>query len=101
MSIVTLPNGSQYDTSREFSNQLDSGSILFIEEMVDSITPVEVKETTINTDLKRILTQTWTDTSHAGSNYIFETQYIYQYPAMNTSAFALKGSQSIFKIESK
>ena len=101
MSIVTLPNGSQYDTSREFFDQPDTGSGIFIDEMLNSITPVEVKETTRNPNLKRVLTETWTDTSHTGSNYIFETQYTYKFSAGSNQCFARQGSVSNFKIESK
>ena len=101
MAIVTLPNGAQYDTGLPWNNQPDSGSYLFMDEIQETQSPIEIKEQTRNPNLERILSQTWIDTSYTGSNYVYKTSYSYKFGSGDSKCFALLGTVSEFKIENK
>lgn len=101
MAIITLPNGAQYDTGLPWNDQPDSGSYTFMGEIQQSQTPVEIKEQTRNPNLERILSQTWTDTSYTGSNYVYKTTYNYKFGSGDSKCFALSGTTDEFKIKSK
>ncbi len=69
MAIVTLPNGSQWDTNEDWGMQ-SSGSQEFWANIQEDITPVETTEQTRNLTRNKVIKKVYTDTSYTGSNYI-------------------------------
>lgn len=97
MAIVTLPNGSEYNTGKDWDKQTDYQEVSdFITEVQFANPPTATSMSGQNPDLPRITSRTWTETSYTGSNYIFRTNFSYQgdtYKSSNVS--------SIFTIEDK
>ena len=96
MAIVTLPNGAEYNTGIHWSDQPDTGSIEFIEQVQTSNDPTKITEEGMDPTLPRAISRTWTETSYTGSNYIFKTTYTYR-----DRSYAVTSVGDIFKIEDK
>ncbi len=96
MAIYTLPNGSQYNTALEYDQQTDTGSMSFIESVQNNNEAVSTSIAGKNSNIPRIKTMTWTDTSYPSSNYIFKSTYNY-----NKNSYICSGVQNIFNIEDK
>ena len=96
MAIVTLPNGSKYNTSISWQQQPDTGSFAFIEEVQTTNEPTKITEKGMDPTLPRVKSRIWTETSYTGSNYIFQITYRY----LNIS-YAVQSVGSNFKIENK
>ncbi len=101
MAIITLPNGSIWDTNIENPTYQTSGSQQFWGDVIETSTPVLVTENTCNPTTPRILKSTWTDTSYSGSNYIVIKTNNYMYGAMSDKCFAKSGVSYQYQIESK
>lgn len=101
MAIISLPNGSEYDTALPWTEQPDSGSYMFINEVVESNIPIDIKEQTRNSKLQRILSQTWIEKSYPEFDYIYKTSYNYKFGSGDSRCFAILGTINEFKIESK
>ena len=96
MAIVTLPNGAQYNTGRDYLDQPDSGSEEFINEVQYANTPTATSISGENSNVPRITSRTWTETSYTGSNYIFKTYFSYQ-----GNTYKSSNVRSTFTIEDK
>lgn len=96
MAIYTLPNRSQYNTALAYDQQTDTGSISFIENVQNNNEAVSTSIAGENSNIPRIKTMTWTDTSYTGSNYIFKSTYNY-----NGNSYICSGIQNTFNIEDK
>ena len=100
MAIVTLPNGSQWDTNEDWGNQT-SGSQDFWGDLQEDITPVETTEATRNPTRDRVIKKVYTDTSYTGSNYIVIHTKDYMAGPGAINCFAVQGSFINYTIESK
>ena len=101
MAIHTLPNGSIWDSNISEPSHQTSGSQNWWSDMIESITPETVSESTINSSRNRIVKQTWTDTSYSGSNYIAIRNVSYMNSAMSDACFAIRRTSWEYKVESK
>ena len=100
MAIVTLPNGSQWDTNDDWANQT-SGSQDFWMDLQETTTPVETTEATRNLTRDRVINKVYTDTSYTGSNYIVTHTKDYMSGPGAINCFAIRGSVINYTIESK
>ena len=96
MAIVTLPNGAEYNTGKPWDQQPDTGSAEFINEITFGNIPTATSMSGQNSNVPRITSRTWTETSYTGSNYIFRTNYSYQ-----GNTYLSSNVQSTFTIEDK
>ena len=96
MAIVTLPNGSEYNTGLSWDNQPNTGSMEFINEVQFANSPTSTSISGQNSNIPRITSRTWTETSYTGSNYIFNTNFSYQGNTYKSSNIS-----STFTIEDK
>ena len=96
MAIVTLPNGSQYNTGIPWDNQPDSGSMDFITEVQFANISTTSSISGQNPNIPRVTSRTWTETSYTGSDYIFQTKFSYQ-----GNTYLSSNVQSTFTIQDK
>tara|TARA_R110002051_G_scaffold310217_1_gene383207 strand:+ start:829 stop:1119 length:291 start_codon:yes stop_codon:yes gene_type:complete len=96
MAIVTLPNGSEYNTGKPWNQQLDTGSSEFITEVMFANIPTATSMSGQNLNVPRITSRTWTETSYTGSNYIFNTNFSYE-----GNTYKSSNVRSTFTIEDK
>ena len=96
MAIVTLPNGAEYNTGRAWNDQPDTGSMEFVGEVQFANPPTSTSISGQNSNVPRITSRTWTETSYTGSNYIFKTNFSYQGDTYKNSNIS-----STFTIENK
>lgn len=100
MAIHTLPNGAEWDDTLNFGDQTEEAQE-FWQTLQDNVTPVDVTEPSINPNMPRLISKTWTDTSYETYNYqVIQTRH-YQNPAMHKKAFALRHCTTIYQITSK
>ena len=100
MAIHTLPNGAEWDDTLNFGDQTEAAQE-FWQTLQDNVTPVDVTEPSINPNMPRLISKTWTDTSYETYNYqVIQTRH-YQNPAMHKKAFASKGVDIIYNIINK
>ena len=98
MAVVTLPNGSTWDTDLSYNQQRDNtGSMAFIDTIRADNTVVTNTTAGPDPNFPKPVSDVWTDTSYTGSNYIFTISYNY----MNNHTYALQGTAKTFVIESK
>ena len=98
MAVVTLPNGSPWETDLRYNQHRDNtGSMAFIDTIRADNTVVVNTTTGPDPNLPKPISKVWTDTSYTGSNYIFTIAYNY----MNNHTYALQGTAKTFLIESK
>ncbi len=97
MAIVTLPNGAEYNTGKDWDNQTDQQEVSdFITEIQTANIPTLNSLPGQNPNIPRITSRTWTETSYTGSNYIFNTNFSYQGDTYKNSNVS-----STFTIEDK
>ena len=77
MAIYTLPNGSQYNTGLEFSNQTDLDCYKFIREVELGNTEVKTQISGSNSSIPRTIKREFTETSYDTYNYIKTSEYQY------------------------
>lgn len=99
MTIHTLPNGASWDDELDFGNQSEEAQEFWA--TIQSTTPVEIKEPSINPNMDRLVSKTWVDTSYDNYNYQIVLTRNYQNSAMHQKAFALQGSTITYEILSK
>ena len=96
MAIVTLQNGSTWNTWLSYFEQPDLGSYDFISQVETGNTPIKTFISGPNPDLPRVKTQTWTETSYDNYNYIYTTSYSYK-----GNSYTKQNVQETFQIETK
>lgn len=99
MAIHTLPNGASWDDELDFGNQSEEAQEFWA--TVQSTTPVEIKEPSINSNMDRLVSKTWVDTSYDNYNYQIVLTRNYQNSAMHQKAFALQSCTTQRQIISK
>ena len=96
MALYTLPNGSTYNTSLPFNQQPDTGSYEFMDEVEIGNTPIKISIPGVNPNIPRVKTQTWTESSYDGYDYIRKTEYGY-----NGNTYTRQNVYESFEIQSK
>ena len=100
MALYTLPNGAEWDDNLDFENQTELAQE-FWQTLQDNVTPIDVTEPSINPNMPRLISKTWTYTSYDNFDYqVIQTRH-YQNSAMHRKAFALRHCTTIHQITSK
>jgi UDP-N-acetyl-D-mannosaminuronate dehydrogenase len=100
MAIHILPNGAEWDDTLDFEDQTESAQE-FWQTLQENVTPVDVTEPSINPNMPRLVSKTWTDTSYETYDYQIIQIRHYQNSAMDKKAFAVKSVEVIYNINNK
>lgn len=98
--IYTLPNGAEWNDTLDFGDQTEAAQE-FWQTLQENVTSVDVTEPSINPNMPRLVSKTWTDTSYETYNYqIIQTRH-YQNSAMDRKAFAVRYVTTTYNIINK
>lgn len=100
MAIHTLPNGAEWDDNLDFGNQTEAAQE-FWQTLQENVTPVDVTEPSINPNMPRLVSKTWTDTSYETYDYQITQTRHYQNSAMDRKAFAVRYVTTTYTINNK
>ena len=99
--IISLSNNAEYNSSLPLESQEDPKVHEFVDNLIETSSPVEEKENTINPKLQRVTKKTWKDSSNDDFHFMYEVTYKYKFPPNSESCFALQGTSDKIIIENK
>ena len=95
--IYTLPNGAGWNDELPPSDQTEEAQN-FWQSVIDENIPLQVTEPSINPNMDRLLSQTWTATNYETYNYRVMSARTYQNTAMSPKAFAVSNLSVNYEI---
>tara|TARA_Y100000385_G_scaffold88779_1_gene91354 strand:+ start:339 stop:638 length:300 start_codon:yes stop_codon:yes gene_type:complete len=95
--IYILPNGAEWDDELPIPDQTEEAQN-FWQSVIDENTPLQVTEPSINPNMDRLLSQTWTATNYETYNYKVVSARTYQNAAMSSKAFAISNVSVNYEI---
>ena len=99
--IISLSNNAEYNSSLPLESQEDPKVHEFVDNLIETSSPVEEKENTINPKLQRVTKKTWKDSTNDNFDFIYEITYSYKHPPSSESCFALQKTSNQIIIKNK
>lgn len=100
MAIHTLPNGAEWDDELMYRDQTEAAQE-FWDNIQNTVIPIDVTEPSINPNIDRLVSKTWTDANYDNYNYQIVLTRNYQNSAMHQKAFALQSCLTQYNIIAK